>query len=835
MSKIRSESGRSLLETLALLVLMALLVLSGIVGYDFVVRKYREQKTVKQVSELGVRYKLRPVKTKGKFVQIKDVYPESDRVDAVTMRTSDTPAGRISLQVFDEVSSFAVVVNHVLDNSCRSILKDASYDMVVAGDDIDVDTATKLNAYSRDYLLNDPEGQEIAKKLCKSSDTHHMGTMGLVSGGNCPTIGASYWYGGKCWNCASNRAQDSHGNCCEKGQVDVCGYCPGKCPNGGVCNTTSKLCVECNSDAECAGRMDGRLKCNLSSHTCVQCTNVGQLCAGTGPGTGTVDKYCMKNHTCQECDTTKHMIWNSSLDICECVTPLIAFGQACFDGCCIDGTTCHEGVCIGCWEDYDPSEPNKKGACRSDKPLCQNGSCQPCSRVPSEEGETCSALCGCDATKGLTCVNGNCACAGNENRTTWLADKKLCCLSESNYEQACDAETGSLCCSTGFCSEPGADGTRLCCHEGEVNSNGHCCPLGQSWLEEAGIGQCCPTGSVLSSGQCCPSGLEWKPGSTPETGLCCTADEINVSGHCCAADKPFWDGHQCVECIQNTDCPENKVCSSDKVCIPCNTSGTGIRRLTDTVCSCPEGYRKRCGSQKTTINCVDGGSWTCVNGCFDNTDCPTDQKCSCSGDTCPSKGGKCGPCPEGTHRASDAATECIPCGECEEWDETSGICRPLCPEGQICLQVAGNKATPLMCGGEMCVVVPKKDQLVHFKGKINGYDFYIPPAQSKYQMTHTSASRFCQYYDMHLASVTEACVKDYKYNTGHDCPNISGNSSFKDDGTTYKLKQWHVSKSGSFWLANLSSNNNALRVTYSCGNNHESHVCNKFYPLCTKN
>ena len=80
MQRQKFESGRTLLETLAVLVVMAILILGSVTGYDFVIKKYRENETVKAVSELAVRYKLRPVKGNGKFVQIKDIFHFSHSV-----------------------------------------------------------------------------------------------------------------------------------------------------------------------------------------------------------------------------------------------------------------------------------------------------------------------------------------------------------------------------------------------------------------------------------------------------------------------------------------------------------------------------------------------------------------------------------------------------------------------------------------------------------------------------------------------------------------------------------------------------------------------------------
>ena len=55
--------------------------------------------------------------------------------------------------------------------------------------------------------------------------------------------------------------------------------------------------------------------------------------------------------------------------------------------------------------------------------------------------------------------------------------------------------------------------------------------------------------------------------------------------------------------------------------------------------------------------------------------------------------------------------------------------------------------------------------------------------------------------------------------------------NFTDRGNAYDLRSWNTSSSGDFWLAERDGNN-ALRVTHSCGNNHETNVCANIYPLC---
>ena len=127
MRKIISENGRSLLETLAVLVIIAIILLASVLGYDFVLHQWKKQQTVKQVSELFVRYELRPVKPEdgSNKVAIKAVYPEVDRANAVTMKTAD--AGTSYLITSSTTDSFAVVMDRVLADSCETQLERGEY------------------------------------------------------------------------------------------------------------------------------------------------------------------------------------------------------------------------------------------------------------------------------------------------------------------------------------------------------------------------------------------------------------------------------------------------------------------------------------------------------------------------------------------------------------------------------------------------------------------------------------------------------------------------------------------------------------------------------------
>ena len=205
--------------------------------------------------------------------------------------------------------------------------------------------------------------------------------------------------------------------------------------------------------------------------------------------------------------------------------------------------------------------------------------------------------------------------------------------------------------------------------------------------------------------------------------------------------------------------------------------------------------------------------------------------------------GKCTPCPANTFRSA-GGTECIGCLICEKVNAAGTACEPTCPNTQVCLMggctaktQSGECSVVPMNATEMCV---NKPDLIEIKGTINDKTYYLPPAADTFKMPQSDAARFCESYGLHLATIQEACTKDFKYDSGHDCPNITGGQtsgrSFTYAGKTYSLAAWNVTGMGSFWMdARYGSQCTSLTVTYSCGNNHEHNVCSEyFYPLCTK-
>ncbi|MBO7484416.1 MAG: hypothetical protein J6T55_04805, partial [Alphaproteobacteria bacterium] len=176
-----NETGRTLLETISVLVVIAILIIASLLGYD-ALRKYLKRKeTVKQVTELSVRYKLQPVKPpKGKNnPRIKLIYPEANTKDGITIELPEEKA-RVSLLVFENacISYFLEPIEGLSKATCLEILNQNQYGGIKIGD--------KVRA--RESLTDE---DLVEKGLCQSE----MNSLTLV---HSSTTGGSlngYWYG----------------------------------------------------------------------------------------------------------------------------------------------------------------------------------------------------------------------------------------------------------------------------------------------------------------------------------------------------------------------------------------------------------------------------------------------------------------------------------------------------------------------------------------------------------------------------------------------------------------------------------------------------------------
>ena len=170
-----AQSGRTLLEMLSVLVVIAILLIASLTGYKVLMHKYKKDQTVKQISELAVRYKLRPVQAK-EGANIKTIYPEAERASATQMKTVDTDSGRVSL-IAEENTSFSVIVTSILNDTCESMLENGDYDAVLATNDYqkDIEPEDGYLTIGREFLKNFNE-ESLADGVQKDKLQSFLGT-----------------------------------------------------------------------------------------------------------------------------------------------------------------------------------------------------------------------------------------------------------------------------------------------------------------------------------------------------------------------------------------------------------------------------------------------------------------------------------------------------------------------------------------------------------------------------------------------------------------------------------------------------------------------------------
>ena len=906
----KHESGRALLETLAVLAIIGILSVSGMLGYNYLIQLKQKHDAANAVEQAVIALNTTDVLkhfNPGELVKLGEVSRGLDvKDDVMKLPTGEYDYMAITVFEGDQYAMNLQIQPDVCETFLKTFAKSNAVWFDVGGNAEQpivgrAEFTSAANAYWKEKHIEDGVGLRLSPDMPKELyDQNYAkilercqmtGRAGAVY--NCATgsISFGYDYGVLCKGCKEDETWAS-GQCCKT--TNLCGTSCG-CPEGMTCDKSMASCVACTITGT-----EGNTQCKI-------------LWEGKGNDTWFQHHVCDgPNRNCVECLTDSD---------CTVEKPHNPYGDD------EHGTPTHKFCvgqkCVACKVDAD---------CPSDSPICETGVCKSCppGKVYNPTTGTCLCSSGFEHPETKECVDCIDSSEGSAVDRGCVVAKPICVTEPEPHKNNGTNAVGKVC---GVCiddkTETKADGgcasdpkKPICLVEEEKNDASM--TIGNQCVECV-VDENCPGNWVCdSSNHTCVPCINDQKGDKPDRGcvdsnkpLCaaepgmagkecfhCINDkeDLNVDTGCtkdlqmciaetnaytndkcetCPTDKPIWnvikkhctycydsakrdgvdrgcekqgkkhicgtngkdsnpndgtgsDGTQCFECLVNTDCPENTRCEKNE-CVPCNEQRTGVRGKDELLCHCPPGTTMRCGSTRTDRNCTpDNGGWICASGCFANTDCEADYCCSCVGAACGNNGGQCKK-EEGKHRAKDSATMCLPCMNCEHWDANAMKCVSDCADNEICMQKGGDPSKSYkVCSGTKCLPVVDKSKLRTLKGSINKRTFYIPPSQAKYRLTHTSASRFCEHYGLHLATVVEACSKNYHVDTGHDCPNITSNQTFSSLGQTFKLSDWDVADRGSFWLADLNENGEtALRVTYSCGNNHEDDVCNEYYPLCT--
>ena len=905
------ESGRTMIEMIAVLLIIAILTVASLGGFSFVMKTWRQRQTIDQINAIALgmragnlaqRYasgEQVPVKAVVRGLKTKDgvvaVLPDDEQNSYATVRSLGVNAYLLEVQMAPETCE--EFLGKLASNGERA--QGIQPDIVATcNGTIDDQGNCSVEAQTlTDSLKNADKSktkEEVICEICAGQPKTAL-IWGCSEGAN------NYWYGGQCHFCPKGQDRDANGVCCDKTKIDpVTKLCPVSeiCPEGTYWWEEGKTCVQCLKTEHCPNTIFAQHICDTIDHKCVECLenkhrstvteNLAKKPVDPSPRDDDwVRRKCNPNiRQCIECTTHT-----------DCPVDEVVVGKkVSWVGVCLETTY----MCSKCIKSYKGT--GEKGECPQELPYCNNPGttsafCSQCvpELVWSTERQECICENGaeprCTEQQGSTCLhyacdqicvewdspvnpNKNCAIAGHPGDTcigphTESHESLLGChdcvkdLSEldefygvpercSSVKPMCDSKYAAT------LRQNGTEGWRV-----PAGAFGRKDENDRMTNKESIIvtGETASVTSKYLSSYTCKTCLRRKNSSgavyQPDFG--------------CTYDKPLCDENKerCGCRTTAADCPADMYCTADNLlhktefgeCRACPKNA--VRDPGNLYCRCRDGLRKvckngmvadvagnKCGSE------ADAG-WTCESGCLANTDCPENQYCSTHDQNATSSTGqvlgKCTPCPTKRPFRKKEDMMCSGCLCADIIRDAQG--RPLrcdkskCTANQICVMNSKCRAAVDSHGdcqveeGEgICLAKPK---LYKFNGvTAKNRTYYIPTPGDKYKLTWIEAGNFCKAYNMRLATVEEACLKNLHADSGHDCPNITGvrgsGSSTRqicdEQGQNcHPISTWQGSDHGTFWIdAKLPRTCKSLRVTSTCGNNHPTYICDSYYPLCVK-
>lgn len=542
-----NEFGRSMIELIAVLTVIAILLISILLGFKNMLSYVRCKDTVKEIASIGMRYKVGSLGRKydqpRTKIRMKNVFPEGNCITDTECTTPD--GGTVELYAYN-TTTFAVIAHDLQYVSCEeALLQEGTYTIAVKHD-VSVDFDAIVNGSGDLCTVNDfKEGNND----CNISDFCDEG--GYVSFIYSGSDNCLNFYDGECHDCPRGEVQDPTGQCCAS--LD-CGYCDG-CPHDKVCKEPERdACVECNVDTDCSP--DGSRVC--VGHKCRNC-RPSEPCTS-----GMVHGYCDPTgegcYTCGGSDAPLHeekSVVTLGVPNLECACKgTVESGHVCKDAlgecpCAQSGYTCQEDPNNHVFKCLPKKAKNCTTAADCGDPAlqCCNGMCID-RNVPCPQ--TCPPPDDCPV-----CVNGH---LGTEP----CPASKICPPTPCELDADCGA--GKVCCK----KNPG-DECGKCCDEHKCQRDGECggctinsCPPSQKCCEKTQM--CCPEDSeCLSTWPYC-SVSNCPPGEYPCLGMCCPCGPTGACaskggsntttpwGRCLAPTRGCG-------CLSNDDCEQGYFCS----------------------------------------------------------------------------------------------------------------------------------------------------------------------------------------------------------------------------------------------------------------------------------
>lgn len=706
MRRKNEESGRSMLEMIAVLIIIGLLTMGGLTGYNYLVQRYRRQETVKEIAELVLGVKTAALARRhedGVTIAAREV------VQGPKMNPSGEviklPEGENSYAVVTNLTGGAFAVNLQLEKgTCQAVLealKNEDITMFMPSDKVvregtmasvaqewangskTVELAgVKYNVTETEEdkkLVDSAKGAELRKRImaaCEGDDNDRgIGRAAWVFDCSKGSSSYGYLYQLFCTGCPIGTMKDTQGACCSYTSQARCGnLC--SCPEGTMCDPEKQQCVECTTvptqeigNAACQNLYRGvwqRHVCDGDVNRCVECLTDKDCCdsrAGYGnPKASESAKYCVSQH-CVECNAnyngttiaTQCSTATRTTDIVHCPTmakPLCQNGT-CRE--CPEGQQWRDGECQ-CPEGLVKNSAGECVICVDD--AYDHGTDTGCGRGPFVGKPICSTEekvntfgVGGTGNSGTTCVeciiDANCA----HNPTKKYCSDNFVCV---ECDGAWDSEN------------------RVCRHCRDDNSGD---------LKDRG----CEEGALASAKRLC------KPDGSNDNGT-------RLFGDVCKLCRNNNYGNN--NGVKDEGCSDAlKLCDADAgmygdTCKFCQNDREGATKDS----GCDESGKPMCDAGNGAFGTV---CHKCIN---DKSGHAVDTGCSDDLPMCQANSGaygdECRNCPPETPVWSEKAGRCVACQDSVSGKETDEGCSASTP---ICV-TASNKNDGTKDAGDRCAV-----------------------------------------------------------------------------------------------------------------------------------
>ena len=634
MTNKKQDSGRTMVEMIAVLILVAIITLSGIFGFSWLVQTYQKNEELKHANTVIVTLQNSRIIRKNKK-------GEPISIKSVVSGPKTAEEGKVMV-LSDKDDYFMVVTamgteEYIADlqiepGTCSEYMQAFNEHSALFDTD-------RISTSSRNSLLSDIQDKSSASgifkplspeiiKNCEETGRFRaaFNVIGKLNEDKEVHLEGKEFIG----KCPSDKKEDKNGNCCEVEKLcgDVC--------DCAVCDKTKNKCVECLDDSHCPNdnqtcnkenecgcketftSYKGECVCEpgyiLKDGTCTKCA------VGTYKSTYSNDTSCT---TCPDGTTTSGEGSTSRTD-CACGANTTLYNGKCQ---CEPGYTFEDGTCTQC----------AKGTY---KDWLGNDTCKSCPFGATTEGEGSTSVneCSCDEAAGFKKdSNGECVCDPGYTPKEGICTK--CAV--GTYKDKSGNEPCTACAVGTFQDLEGQTSCTAC--EGvkansttdgrqKTTSAACLCKPGYYLSNTSQMCERCNTGTYKTSagdGVCtsCSGGRTTAgTGATADTQCVCPSGQ-NWNGTICVTCSPYavWSNNQC-------QCKAGYT-GNGTTCTPCGQGTYKSSTGTGTCTACPAGTYQN-GTGKTQCIGCGGGRITDSAGSTASTACKCPSGTRWSGSSC---------------------------------------------------------------------------------------------------------------------------------------------------------------------------------------------------------